>query len=98
MNRIFTIMLVVLFSSNVFADELNQFELNTNDAIERAGTSFVKIYTTEGNNGYLLNCPGTLSCFVIAGELCKEEGYSILSSKEYNLSTNIVNRWVILCK
>ncbi len=56
------------------------------------------IYTPEGNNGYLLNCPGTLSCYVIAGELCKEEGYTTISSKEYNLSTNIVNRWVILCK
>ena len=91
-------MLVVLFSSNVFADELNEFEKSVKDAIEQARASFTKIYTKEGNSGYLLNCTGTDSCYVIAGELCKEEGYVVINSKEYSFPQNFVNRWVILCK
>ena len=73
-----------------------------------------KIYTSEGQEGYSINCSGTAMtwgvCYEKAGQLCGEKGYivlekmgdqgSVLSGSQFGLygSSVIYRSLVIKCK
>jgi len=93
MNRVFTIMLVVLFSSNVFADEKRYVD----EAQEQADTVYVaKIILPNGKPGYhLWSEPfffGSLEAK--AGELCKIKGYTVIREESI---VQKLRRWIIQC-
>ena len=85
-------MLVVLFSSTVFAElNIKDNEVSIEDRI--SPDSYTEIYTSSGSKAYLLLCNKLTGCFALAGELCKEEGYTVYSNQEYTTA----HRWVISC-
>ena len=93
MNRIFTIMLVILFSSNVFADEKQYIQ----EAEEQGAEVYVaKIFTADGKQGYHLYSTaffrGRLE--IKAGQICVEKGYNVLREESYGVGER---RWVIQC-
>ena len=93
MNRIFAIMLVVLFSSNVFADEKQYIE----EAEEQGAEVYVaKIFTADGKQGYHLYSQafflGRLE--IKAGQICVKKGYRVLREESIGVGER---RWVIQC-
>ena len=83
MNRIFTIMLVVLFSSNVFAEEEMTEQDYINEAKERAEKVLVsKFYLSNGKYGYHLVLRGHFHIYgnleARASELCGTKGYVLV--------------------
>ena len=86
MNRVFAIMLVVLFSSNVFAEVTEQDYLDSAKAY--ADKVFVsKFYWADGKYVYSLNNNNILSGILNgmiearAGELCGKKGYIVLKEE-----------------
>ena len=92
MDKILPIILVVLFSSNVFAElNLKDNELSVEDRI--AHDNYTEIYLNTGDKGYLLICAKLSGCYTLAGELCKKEGYTSYIGQEYTTA----HRWIIFC-
>ena len=92
MNKILPIILVVLFSSNVFADlNIKDNEVSVEDRISQ--DNYTEIYLNSGDKGYLLVCNKLTGCYTLAGELCKKEGYSSYHLQEYPAA----HRWIIFC-
>ena len=88
-------MLVVLFSSNVFADEKKYIE-NAKEQAERADY-VLKIFDHDGMPSYTMwtnaKFAGVLEAK--ASELCGTKGYIL--HREENVSTTI-RKWHIRCK
>ena len=92
MNRIFTIMLVVLFSSNIFADEKQYIQ----EAEEWGADVFAaKIFTADGKEGYHLytNVIFRGGLEIKAGQICTTKGYTVI--REETSGNN--RRWIIKC-
>ena len=85
-------MIVVLFSSNVFAEEKQYIE----EAEEQGAEVFVaKIFTADGKEGYHLYTNvifrGRLE--IKAGQICTTKGYTVI--REETAGGN--RRWIIKC-
>ena len=94
MNKILPIILVVLFSSNVFADEQKYID----EAQEQSETVFVaKIILSSGKSGYHLyaNVPIRARLESKAGMLCNK-GYIVHREETYGGFQH--RKWVIECK
>jgi hypothetical protein len=95
MKYILTITLALFTSMNAFSDsiDIKDKEISLEDALDHE--FYVNIYTSTGKKGYELRCAD--SCNVIAGELCKTKGYSVLIKRHYTVPSGHVDRWVIEC-
>tara|TARA_Y100001970_G_C13414572_1_gene453582 strand:+ start:140 stop:442 length:303 start_codon:yes stop_codon:yes gene_type:complete len=98
MNRIFAIMLVVLFSSNVFAEGEMTEQDYIDEAKEKASLVLVsKFYLQNGKHGYHLYAlegrwvVGALEAR--ASELCGNKGYI----KKLDEVTGGTRRYIIQC-
>ena len=86
-------MLVILFSSNVFADEKQYIQ----EAEEQGAEVYVaKIFTADGKPGYHLYTQvffrGRLE--IKAGQICSAKGYKVIREETSGVTDR---RWIIQC-